>query len=401
MLETTRRSMIQGLFVAAAATFTSLILALLFARHIVNTHLRVQRAERDASRARKQAREMGAYNLYTLLGEGGMGEVWLAMHRMLARPVALKLIKDSYWEVASQEERRKVIGRFEREARAIAQLQSRHTIQIFDFGVTGKQEVFYVMELLDGLDLYHLVGRFGAQPFGRVKPILLRAAQSLAEAHSRKLIHRDIKPANIYLCRQAGEFDLVKVLDFGMVGLMQDDKPAEASEESTQLTMGEKIQGTPSYMAPEQAVREDDLLGERTDLYALALVGWHLLTGEHLFERETHVATLIAQCKEPVPDLSEHIEGTLPPGLGDFLRTCLEKVPSRRPRDMQSFIEQLEAIPVPESEQWTLEMEREWWSAIPPADFDSLAQEHQDDQRSLHKQNRSRGASSSAPLLPL
>ena len=145
----------------------------------------------------KKARAMGSYVLDSLIGSGGMGEVWRANHRFLARPAAIKLIKPEVLGAMTKEQREVLVERFRREAQAAAMLRSPHTIHLYDFGVTGDGTFYYVMELLDGMDLQTLVSKHGPLPPGRAIYLLRQACESLSEAHGRGLVHRDIKPANI------------------------------------------------------------------------------------------------------------------------------------------------------------------------------------------------------------
>jgi serine/threonine-protein kinase len=164
----------------------------------------------------KYAREIGSYELVERIGAGGMGEVWRAQHRLLAHPAAIKLIRsDMLGE--SQRAREMLARRFEREARATAALGSIHTVDVYDFGVTGEGDFYYVMELLDGLSIERFVQEFGAVEPGRAVYLLRQVCHSLAEAHARGLVHRDIKPANILICRLGPDDDFVKVVDFGLV----------------------------------------------------------------------------------------------------------------------------------------------------------------------------------------
>ena len=165
----------------------------------------------------KRARDLGSYRLEEKLGEGGMGEVWRARHRMLARPAAIKLIRPSVAGHARPGVSEEAVRRFEREAQAIASLRSPHTVELFDFGIADGA-FYYVMELLDGLDADSLLRRFGPVPPERAVFLLRQVCHSLSEAQSCGLVHRDIKPANIFLCRYGEEYDFVKVLDFGIVG---------------------------------------------------------------------------------------------------------------------------------------------------------------------------------------
>jgi serine/threonine protein kinase len=149
----------------------------------------------------RKAREMGSYVLGDLIGGGGMGEVWQATHRFLARPAAIKLIKPEVLGQVTQVQAQLLVQRFRREAHAAAMLRSPHTIQLYDFGVASDGTFYYVMELLNGMDLQTRVSEHGPVPPARAIHILTQVCESLAEAHERGLVHRDIKPANIQICR--------------------------------------------------------------------------------------------------------------------------------------------------------------------------------------------------------
>jgi len=191
----------------------------------------------------REARALGSYQLIERLGEGGMGEVWLARHLLLARSAAIKLIRPEMLRDGTREQTTTLL-RFEREAQATAALTSPHTIRLFDFGLTRDNTFYYVMELLQGRDLESLVRSFGPLPPARVMHVICQVCHSLAEAHAMELIHRDIKPANIYLCRIGLEYDFAKVLDFGLV-------KSERRDEATTVTADPGVTGTPGYMAPE------------------------------------------------------------------------------------------------------------------------------------------------------
>ena len=172
------------------------------------------------------------------------------------------------------------VTRFRREAEAAANLRSPHTVELYDFGVTDDRTLYFVMELLDGLDLESLVRQHGPLPAGRVVHMLRQVCASLEEAHVRGLVHRDIKPANIHVGRLGLVYDFVKVLDFGLV------KPiADGSREHSLATQAGLIIGTPGYMAPEMAISEK--VDGRADLYALGCVAYYLLTGQQVFEGGT------------------------------------------------------------------------------------------------------------------
>ncbi len=300
-----------------------------------------------------KAREMGSYRLVERLGAGGMGEVWRAEHRMLIRPAAIKLVRP---ETLSRggEGAAVTLKRFEQEAQATALMRSPHTIDLYDFGVSGDGAFYYVMELLDGFDLQTLVTEFGPMPAERTISILRQVCDSLAEAHERGLIHRDIKPANIFVCRYGRHVDFVKVLDFGLV------KHAQQDEVTAKVTADNVIGGTPSYMSPEQAAGDREIDG-RSDLYALGCVGYWMLTGQMVFEGSA-MRTMMAHMQEsPVPP-SQRAEVKIPAAFEALLLRCLEKDPDNRPQtadELASLLSECET-----SEAWTMEDARAWWTAI-------------------------------------
>ena len=190
-----------------------------------------------------EARRVGSYQLKKLLGQGGMGEVWEGHHRLLARPAAVKLIRAEV--LGGGAKSRLALGRFEREAQATAALQSPHSVGLYDFGIADDGTFYYVMELLDGIDLHSLVKRFGPVTPERAIHWLQHTCHSLAEAHHNGLIHRDIKPANLYVCRFGLEWDFLKVLDFGLV------KPTGAQDDAaTALTAEHSLAGTAALCRP-------------------------------------------------------------------------------------------------------------------------------------------------------
>jgi len=307
-----------------------------------------------------RARELGSYRLGDLIGQGGMGEVWRAHHRLLARPAAIKLIRRERLGL-DPETHRTAIQRFRREAEAAASLRSPHSIQLYDFGVTGDGRFYFVMELLDGLDLETLVRRFGPQPPARVVHLLRQACHSLAEAHARGLVHRDIKPANLHLCRLGLEYDFVKVLDFGLV-----KRDAGSASAQTLMTAPDATTGTPAYMPPEMASGES--LDRRVDLYALGCVGYWLLTGKLVFEADTALRMILQHVQAaPVPP-SLRTERPIPPELDRLILSCLAKDPAERPAGAAELAALLAAVDT--GSRWTEEDARRWWeenlSNMPP-----------------------------------
>jgi serine/threonine-protein kinase len=300
-----------------------------------------------------RARELGSYRLEDRLGEGGMGEVWRASHRLLARPAAIKLIRSSSpagGAGISEDARR----RFEREAQVIAQLRSPHTVTLFDFGVADDGSFYYVMELLDGVDADRLVRRFGPLPAERVVHILRQMCHSLSEAESCGLVHRDIKPANIFLCRYGEDNDFVKVLDFGIAKVAHDTSP----EAETVMTITNVIQGTPAFIAPEQALGGTDI-DARADIYSTGCVAYWLLTGELVFTADTPMKLLLAHAHTPPEPPSAKTEIRIPPGLDALVLACLAKDREHRPQSARDLLRRLDAIAL--KEPWTDERAREWW----------------------------------------
>ena len=298
----------------------------------------------------KHAREIGSYELVERIGQGGMGEVWRAKHRLLARPAAIKLIRADVLG-SSLQAREALVQRFEREAKETATLGSTHTIDVYDFGITEEGDFYYVMELLNGLSFERYVQEFGPMEPARVVHLLRQVCHSLGEAHSRGLIHRDIKPANLFMCRLGPDDDFVKVLDFGLV------KHSEASGRSM-LTLEGVTAGTPGFMAPEIALGSPGVDG-RSDLYSLGCVAYYLLTGQHVFAGETPVATVLAHVQTPPDPPSARAEFPIPPALDRVVLECLAKEPSGRPASASVLDRRLaECVP---ADAWTAEAARAWW----------------------------------------
>ena len=304
----------------------------------------------------KNAREIGSYELIERIGAGGMGEVWRAQHRLLARPAAVKLIRSSMLG-ESQRAREALARRFEREARETAALGSTHTVDVYDFGVTEEGDFYYVMELLEGLSLERLVQEFGAVDPGRTVYLLRQVCHSLGEAHARGLVHRDVKPANIMVCRLGPDDDFVKVLDFGLV------KHTAAGQTVTMVSMEGTAVGTPSYMAPEIALGHPDVDG-RADIYSLGCVAYYMLTGQHVFSGDTPVATALAHVQNaPIPP-GLRSEFKIPPALDALIMECLAKDPAARPASAAVLSERLAAT-VP-ADAWTLDAAHAWWERHQP-----------------------------------
>ena len=291
-------------------------------------------------RAAERARQLGAYVLTEKLGAGGMGEVWRASHRLLARPAAVKLIQADL-------ESSLTAARFEREAQATAALESPHTVQLYDFGVADDGTLFYVMELLRGVDLETLVADHGPLPPERVAHLLLQACESLGEAHRAGLVHRDVKPANLFVCRKGARVDFLKVLDFGLVKSSQ-------SEESSLETKDGQITGTPAYLPPE-AIRGEPPIGPYSDLYALGCVAYFLLVGRPIFGAKNLLETAAGHLHEEPPRPSDEVE--CPEALEALILELLAKKIDERPASAEEVASRIEAMGL----EWSREAATDWW----------------------------------------
>ena len=324
---------------------------------LVGVAVVISRVVTQLGRQVGRAREMGSYQLTELLGRGGMGEVYKATHRMLARPAAIKLIRPEALGGEDEEAARLAVKRFCREAEAAASLRSPHTVEVYDFGVTEDQTLYFVMELLDGMDLETLVRRHGPLPAGRVIRILTQVCDSLEEAHRAGLVHRDIKPANIHVGRLGLQRDFVKVLDFGLV------KPFSAKNgEHSLATVAGQTPGTPAYMAPEMALGE--AVDGRADIYALGCVAYYLLTGQLVFNADTSIQMIARHLQSEPPPPAQRTNNPIPADLERIVLRCLAKLPADRPQSAAGLARSLQSVEV---RGWSDDEAAQWWSANPPA----------------------------------
>ena len=262
----------------------------------------------DLRRSVREANELGQYALEERLGAGGMGEVRRARHRFLLRSAAVKIIRQEFL-ASTHTDPDLVLRRFEREALATAALRSPHTVQLYDFGEAEDGTLFYVMELLVGIDLETLISRFGPIPAERAIHILKQVCHSLDEAHRNGLIHRDVKPANIFVSGIGTELDFVKVLDFGLVRLR-----AGQPENGATVTAETVVACTPAYAAPEIA-RGETTYDHRVDLYAVGCVAYWLLTGQLVFAADTSMKMLFDHAGTLPPRPHTRTELPIPPDL--------------------------------------------------------------------------------------
>ena len=301
---------------------------------------RTRAAETDAP----PTGDLGSYELVELIGQGAMGEVWRARHRVLGRPAAIKLL------IVGAGSRDMLVGRFHREAQAIAALQSPHAVFLFDFGVASNERLYYAMELLDGINLQTLLTQFGPQPASRVVFILRQICECLDEAHANGILHRDLKPSNVMLCEFARRRDFVKVIDFGLAKHLG---PTTASN----LTAYGVTPGTPEFMAPEVALASPSIDG-RADLYAVGCIAYVLLTGTLVFSDANPMNVALRQVQVKPDPPSRRIATPIPQDLERIVLQCLEKEPGKRPATARDLEQMLVGCDVP---RWTDEDAAAWW----------------------------------------
>jgi eukaryotic-like serine/threonine-protein kinase len=289
------------------------------------------------------AQRLGQYTLLSKIGEGAMGEVYLARHALLRRPTAVKLLVGGRHDPAQVE-------RFEREVQQTSLLTHPNTISIYDYGHTPDGVFYYAMEYLDGLTLEELLEHDGPQPAGRVARLCAAVADALSEAHGVGLIHRDVKPANVFVCERGGHSDVVKVVDFGLVKVLTS---SDQSATGTNLLIG-----TPLYMSPE-SIEHPATIDARSDLYSLGCVAYHLLTGTPPFTGRNVIEVCAAHMHSvPVPP-SERLERPLPAELEALLLRCLAKDPAERPASAAELRDRLAALDVVKS--WSEHDAVAWW----------------------------------------
>jgi len=280
---------------------------------------------------------------------------------MLARPAAIKLIRPEMIRAEGGERAHVAIQRFRREAEAAANLRSPHTVELYDFGVTGDQTMYFVMELLDGMDLQSLVGEYGALPANRAIYILQQVCASLEEAHVRGLVHRDIKPANIHVGRLGLQHDFVKVLDFGLVKSITTKSITTANGDYSLATEAGITPGTPAYMSPEMALGET--IDGRTDIYAVGCVAYYLLTATLVFEAANIFQLMAKRLRDdPVPP-SQRTSLPIPPALDQLVLACLERKPENRPASAAELSRSLAAIDIA---PWDESQAAAWWQTHHP-----------------------------------
>lgn len=294
-------------------------------------------------KAAAAARELGQYRLGRKIGGGGMGDVFMAEHRLLKRPCAVKLLRQ---EKAADET---FIRRFEREVQAATRLTHPAAVQVYDYGRENDGTFYYVMEFLPGLTLEEVVRSNGPLPAGRVIDVLRQVCGALTEAHALGLIHRDVKPGNIMLCKLGGRYDAAKLLDFGLV--------TETNKDDTRITQPGGMMGTPAYMSPEQARGAIDLTPS-TDLYSLGLVGYFLLVGHPPFQSDNPLELLHAHLTAIVYPPSSYN-----PNVPNDLEAIIMRLLAKKPKERYESAADLDSALASCSSagEWTANDAVDWW----------------------------------------
>ena len=317
---------------------------------IVNT---VRKIRQDVKEAVSHiGKQMGPFELLYKIGDGGNGTVYRARHALLKRPTAVKVMLPQFSSSAS------AVQRFKNEVQITSSLTHPNTVAVFDFGQTPEGTLYYAMEHLSGVTLEDLVQIFGPQCPTRVLRILNQVCGSLREAHEQGLIHRDIKPANIMLCERGGLYDVVKVLDFGLVKDVQQDAP--------ELTQEGKLVGTPLYLAPE-LIADASNFSPASDLYALGGVGYYLLTGCNVFEGASAVEICAMHMHDAPLAPSQRLGRKIPADLEAIVMMCLAKPPGERPQSAEAMAAMLARCSC--FADWSWQQAQQWWadnrSALP------------------------------------
>ena len=295
----------------------------------------------------------GRYKVERLLGQGGMGAVYLVQHTGIRKRLALKLLRSEFMAQPD------VLARFEREAMAAAHLDHPNVAAASDYGRTEDGQFFLVLEYVEGQELRAIIEQTGALPLGRALFIARQIAGALARAHELDIVHRDLKPENIMLIRREGHGDFVKVLDFGLAQVPRriteepesDGTSAAETSKSGKLTKIGDIFGTPAYMSPEQSVGASTDV--RTDLYSLGIILYEMLAGMRPFTGKSLVVMMQQHLTQPPPPISERNPAVkVPKEVEALLQRLLAKDPDARIREPLEVLAEIDRIAAMQQIAW-------------------------------------------------
>jgi serine/threonine-protein kinase len=281
----------------------------------------------------------GRYKIIRLLGEGGMGQVYLAEHSAIEKRIALKVLRAEYAHKGE------IVTRFQQEAISASRIKHPNVLDVFDFGQLENGCFYLAMEFLEGNDLADELQRSRVLMPARALPIALQICRALAAAHSKGVVHRDMKPENVFLQRTADGEEIVKIVDFGIAQLKPSNEEAQAaSSKQRRLTRTGMIFGTPEYMAPEQASgKHADL---RCDIYAVGIILYELFTGGVPFTGETFLGVLAKHLNEQAPPMQRvYPDIQVSPELEGVVHKALAKDPNHRYQSMNELAAALASTP--------------------------------------------------------
>ncbi len=268
-------------------------------------------------------RLVGSWRLVKLLGEGGMGAVYMGEHPAIGSKVAIKMLHPRF----DADER--IVERFFNEAKAVNVIGHENIVNILDFNVADGGRHYFVMEFLHGRPLQALVQPGAPLPLRRAGPILLQCCRALQAAHERGIVHRDLKPDNVFLVDQAGRTDFVKLVDFGIAKL--------TDSTNARLTQTGMVMGTPAYMSPEQAGGEPSI-DARSDVYSLGVTMFQMMTGRVPFaEAGPSLGRILAAHLQQAPPLPRTLNPEIPAQLEEIILKTLEKNPDDRYQSMSEL----------------------------------------------------------------
>ena len=268
------------------------------------------------------------FRITELIGEGGMGRVYMAEHIELDRRVAIKILHPVYSRMPD------LVKRFKREARAASRIGNPHIVEVTDSSNTADGAVYFVMEYLNGLDLGSLIESQGAIDVRRVLRIGVQICHALAAAHAESIIHRDLKPENIFLTEKEGESDFVKVLDFGVARSIEFEQLRKKRLTSPGMAMG-----TPEYMSPEQAAGR--IADERSDIYSVGAILYEAMTGTTPYAGDNFMEVLTKKATIELPPVHE-LRPDIPPEVSDLIARTMARSPGQRPGSMEALAYELE-----------------------------------------------------------